>query len=226
MPTLYVIATPIGNLEDITLRALRLLKEADAILCEDTRVTSRLLARHGIRTPLIGYHSHSTKERVAEITSLLCQGKTLALVTDAGTPGISDPGNELVSDLCARLPGLTVSPVPGASALVAAASVAGMPMGEFLFLGFPPHKKGRKTFFERVAQSLCPVILYESPFRVAKTLGELGAVAGADRRVVVCRELTKRFETITRGRIGGVGEEVAKKPAKGEFVIVLAGAGT
>lgn len=222
---LYIVATPIGNMEDVTLRALRVLKEADFILCEDTRVTSKMLSRYEVKTPLRSYHAHSAPKVVDAIASLLIEGKNLALVTDAGTPGISDPGNELIAELQTRVPDLSVVPVPGASSLTAASSVAGFPMSSFLFMGFPPHKKGRSAFFKEAAESARPVIFYESPFRVEKTLNDLISSAGPDREAMVCRELTKRFETIARGKLGEVLCAIAKNPVKGEFVIVLGGAG-
>ena len=172
MGTLYIVATPIGNLEDITLRALRALKEADAILCEDTRVTTKLLSHFGIAKPLISYHQHSRLQKTEQILQLLREGKNLALVSDAGTPGISDPGSVLINLALQQSNPPTVIPVPGASALTALASVVGFPMDRFLFLGFPPAKKGRKTFFEKVAASEYPVVLYESPYRIIRTLQE------------------------------------------------------
>ncbi|MBI4138213.1 MAG: 16S rRNA (cytidine(1402)-2'-O)-methyltransferase [Candidatus Wildermuthbacteria bacterium] len=204
----------------MTLRAIRVLKECVFVLCEDTRVTRKLLDRHEITTQTMSYHQHSAEEKKKEIFSLLSQGKNLALVTDAGTPGISDPGNELISFLLEQCPGLKIMPVPGPSALAAIASVAGIPMDKFLFLGYPPHKKGRKTFFEKVSQSGYPVVLYESPHRITKTLGEL---RNADPAfcVVVGRELTKEFEEVLRGSIDSVLAVLeAKKKLLGEFVLV------
>lgn len=225
MSSLYIVATPIGNLEDITLRALRILKEADFILCEDTRVTQKLLSRYSVTTPTISYHQHSEEKKYQEIAELLEHNKNLALVTDSGTPGISDPGNELVAFLLEQKIDVRVVPVPGPSALAAAASVAGIPMDKFLFLGFPPHKKGRKTFFAKAAQSEVPAIFYESPFRVEKTLKELMDAAGKEREVVVCRELTKQFEAITRGTLEDALKKILRQPLKGEFVIIMSGAG-
>ena len=217
MSTLHIVATPIGNLEDITLRALRVLKEADVVLCEDTRVTQKLLLHFGIEKPLISYHQHSRLQKTEKILQLLREGKNLVLVSDAGTPGISDPGNELVAQVTSQLPDARIVPVPGASALTAIASVAGFPMDRFLFLGFPPVKKGRKTLFEKVAASEYPVVLYESPYRIIKTLAELQP----DARVVVGRELTKKFETVYRGTIEEVLQQLQKDPVKGELVIVV-----
>lgn len=221
MSSLYIVATPIGNLEDITLRALRILKEADFILCEDTRVTQKLLSRYSVATPTISYHQHSEEKKYQEIAELLEHNKNLALVTDSGTPGISDPGNELIAFLLEQKIDVRVVPVPGPSALAAAASVAGIPMDKFLFLGFPPHKKGRKTFFAKAAQSEIPVILYESPFRIQRTLRELTVAAGEDRPVVMCRELTKKFETIYRGTLQEFVAYSKKEKALGEYVVIV-----
>lgn len=215
MSPLFVVATPIGNLEDVTHRALRVLREADLVLCEDTRVTRKLFSRYGIGTPLRSYRQHSGLRQMEEIWRVLEEGKALALVTDSGTPGISDPGNELVAFLSGK--GAAVVPVPGPSALAAIASISGMPMNEFLFLGYPPAKRKRLKFFAEVASSPRPVVLYESPHRIEKTLRELRDAAG-DAEVVVGRELTKMFEEILRGRISEVAERFEKK---GEFVIVV-----
>lgn len=219
MGTLFVVATPIGNLEDFTFRALRILQEADLILCEDTRVTQRLLARYTIEKPLLSYHQHSKENRMQEILDLLCKGKNLALVTDAGTPGISDPGNELVDFLFREATDLKIVPIPGPSAVVTLASVAGIPMDKFTFMGYPPHKKGRKAFFEKVASSPVPVIFYESPYRVVKALEEL-SILDSTIIVVVGRELTKKFESIYRGQVGEVLAVLKKEKQRGEFVVL------
>lgn len=226
MPTLYIVGTPIGNLEDISLRALRILKEVDLILCEDTRVTRKLVSHYNIQKPLLSYHQHSKGDKTQEILNLLCQGKNLALVTDAGTPGISDPGNELIAFLLEKNPGIQIVPIPGPSALSAIASVAGIPMDKFLFLGYPPHKKGRKKFFEEVVQSAHPVIFYESPYRILRMLSELEEILNTryqiqDTRMVVGRELTKKFESIYRGTIAEVLEHLKEDPVRGEFVLIV-----
>ncbi len=219
--TLYIVATPIGNLGDITLRALETLKSVDFILCEDTRHTQKILNHFEIKTPTISYHQHSDERKVNEIINLLEQGKNLALVTDAGTPGISDPGNKLVSLVTDhRSP---IIPIPGPSALTAALSVSGFDTSKFLFLGFPPHK-GRAKFFKEVAEATHTVAFYESNHRIKKCLNELRDVLCRDAkscvsRVCVCRELTKQFETIYRGTIGEILE--MKILEKGEFVVVL-----
>ena len=220
MSTLYIVGTPIGNLEDISLRALRILKEVDFILCEDTRVTKRLLDHYGIQTPTLSYHQHSKLQKIQEIGDLLGKGKNLALVSDAGTPGISDPGNKLVAEIAKTIPEVRIVPIPGASATSAVASIAGLSMDRFLFLGFPPQKNKRKKFFEEVAASKYPVILYESPHRILKTLKELEAI-NATLQVVVARELTKKFETTYRGTVSQVIEQLQNDSLKGEFVIVV-----
>ena len=220
MATLFVVATPIGNLEDLTLRALRTLKEVSFILCEDTRVTQKLLSRYEVKVPTISYHQHASEKTKEYVFELLSQGKSLALVTDAGTPGVSDPGNELIDYLLERKPSLSIVPIPGASAVSAIASIAGLPMDKFLFLGSPPHKKGRKKFFEEVAQSARPVIFYESPYRILKSLQELKTI-NYQLQTVVGRELTKKFETVYRGAIDQVLEMLQKDKVKGEFVVVV-----
>jgi len=221
MATLFIVATPIGNLEDLSMRALRILKEVDFILCEDTRVTKKILNYYQIEKPILSYHQHSRLKKVNYILELLKQGKNLALVSDAGTPGISDPGGKLINFLI-KTPGLVIKivPIPGPSAATAAASISGLPMDKFLFLGFPPTKRKRKKFFEAVVKSKYPVIFYESPYRIIKTLKELSSFI-SDREVVVCRELTKKFETIYRGEIEEVIKEIEKDIIKGEFVIIV-----
>ena len=220
MGTLYIVATPIGNLEDITLRALRILKEACFILCEDTRVTKKLLNHFEIQIPTLSYHQHSNPEKMEYIFRLLLEGKNLVLVTDAGTPGISDPGNELVSFLSQKNQDVKIVPIPGVSAVAAIASISGFPMDKFMFFGYPPHKNKRKKFFQEVAQSRYPVILYESPYRIVKTLTELAEVS-SNASIVVGRELTKKFETVYRGTIDQALEKVQKDMVKGEFVLVI-----
>lgn len=218
MSTLYVAATPLGNLKDATLRALEILREVDLILCEDTRVTKKLLEHYRINTRTLSYHQHSKLQKADYIITLLREGKNLALVSDAGTPGISDPGNKLIKKLTEDGPlRVEIVPVPGSSALTAAASISGIPMNRFLFLGFPPAKKKRKKFFEEVAESKYPIIFYESPHRIVKTLKELPPSA----KTVVCRELTKKFEQVLRGTAKEVLEQLSKDKIKGEFVVVV-----
>jgi 16S rRNA (cytidine1402-2'-O)-methyltransferase len=174
MPTLYIVATPIGNLEDLTMRALRILNEVDFVLCEDTRVTGNLLKHYKVETRMISYHQHSDSRKVGEILGLLEQGKDLALVTDAGTPGISDPGGKLVQAVLERFgEDVKVESVPGPSAVTAALSISGIPADKFVFLGFPPHKKGRQTFLRKIVDSEYPAVVYESKHRIIKFLEEL-----------------------------------------------------
>lgn len=217
--TLYIVATPIGNLGDITLRALETLKSVDFILCEDTRHTQKILNHFEIKTPTISYHQHSDEKKLREIKEILESGKSLALVTDAGTPGISDPGNNLIRQLTIeQFNNLTITPVPGPSALTAALSISGFDTSKVLFLGFPPHK-GRAKFFKEVAEAQHTVAFYESNHRIKKCLGELAEVLDKKRQICVCRELTKQFETIYRGTIDEILQ--MKILEKGEFVIVI-----
>ncbi len=214
--TLYIVGTPIGNLEDVTLRALRIFREVDIIACEDTRHTKILLERHGISgKKLISFHQHSTLTRIDFLLAELIAGRSIALVSDAGTPGISDPGGIIVQQATAA--GIAVAPVPGASAVATLASVSGLPMDKFLFLGFLPHKKGRETMLRRIIESDVPVIFYESPHRILKTLSVL---AGAPGLLVVGRELTKQFEEIVRGSPAEIFEHFEKIKIRGEFALV------
>ena len=222
MGILYIVATPIGNLEDITMRALKTLREADLIVCEDTRQTLKLLNHYDISKPLVSYFQHSKLARIEYIIDELNQGKKIALVTDAGTPGISDPGGKLIELITEQLPLITVSPIPGPNAAITALSISGFPTDKFIFMGFPPHKKGRQTFFKEVAEAENTVVFYESTHRILKALGQLKEVL-PERKLVVCRELTKQFESIYRG----TAEEILnilerdKNNQKGEFVILI-----
>ncbi len=221
MPNLYVVATPIGNLEDISLRALRILKEVDLILCEDTRVTRKLLARYQIKKILVSYHQHSKLQKLDYIISLLESGKNLALVSDSGTPGVCDPGNELIKEVINRLgEKVKIIPIPGPSALTCAISISGFPMDRFLFLGFLPKKRKRKEILEKITKSEYPVVFFEPPYRILKTLKEIESLE-KNLEIVVCKELTKKFETVYRGKIGKVIEEMKKNPIKGEFVVII-----
>jgi 16S rRNA (cytidine1402-2'-O)-methyltransferase len=217
--TLYIVATPIGNLGDMTLRAIETLQAVDVVLSEDTRVTGNLLRHFDIKKPLVSFHEHTEGEKASKLIERMKTGESMALVTDAGTPGISDPGNVLVA-LAARSE-IKIVPIPGASALGAIVSVAGIDMREFLFLGFPPHKKGRQTFFQRLAETEMPVIYYESPHRVIKNL-ELLMELAPQKNLVLGRELTKIFEEVARGSVGEVKAYLESKPGKmkGEFTIV------
>lgn len=225
MATLYIVATPIGNLEDISLRALRVLKEVDYIACEDTRQTKKLLSRYEINTPTLSYHTHSGETKVEKILQFLEEGKNIALVTDAGTPTISDPGVYLVEQARKALgERVRVVPIPGASAALTALSASGLPSSDFLFLGFLPHKKGRETLFREIASSSRTVVFYESPHRLLKTLQSLVATCAPSDRVVVGRELTKLFESFVEGS----PEEILRyftdheDEVRGEFVVMRA----
>lgn len=220
---LYIVGTPIGNLEDITLRAIRILKEADVIACEDTRTTKKLLSRYGIEKPLISYHEHNETARAEEIAALLAEGKNVALVTDAGTPGISDPGYRAVKLASER--GVEVLPVPGPSAAVAALSVSGLPTSGFVFLGFPPRtQKALGEFLARVKDYPETLVFYESPNRVEKTLRVMLDTLG-DRNISLGREITKLYEETIRGSISEVIKRLEEKGSvKGEVTLVVEGA--
>lgn len=225
MGTLSVVATPIGNLGDITLRALETLKEADAIACEDTRVTSKLLARYSIEKPLLVYHAQSGKLSATRILSQLEEGKRIALVTDAGTPGISDPGTELVRLVRDHFgTDVRIETIPGATALTAALSIAGVPTNQFIFFGFLPHKKGRQTLFKEIADLDRTAVFYESPHRIEKALASLAEVLPEDRKVLVLRELTKMHEALIEGNAVEVVQHFADNPGqvRGEFVVIVA----
>lgn len=217
---LQIVATPIGNLQDITLRALETFKSVDFIACEDTRVTSKLLNHYSIKKPLISYHQHSELKKIDFIVDKLKEGSNIALVTDAGTPGISDPGNILVAEAVKN--DIEIHPIPGSSALASIISIAGIDLQKFLFLGFPPHKKGRETFFKEVISFKYPVIYYESPHRFIKNL-ELLKLLECSKRIIIGRELTKIFEEVQRGNV----EEILsyyqenKDKIKGEFVVIV-----
>ncbi len=225
MGTLSVVATPIGNLGDITLRAIDTLREADAIACEDTRVTAKLLARLDISKPLLVYHAQSGKLAADRILTQLAEGKRIALVTDAGTPGISDPGSELVAEVKARLGSeVRIEAIPGPSALTAALSIAGIPTHEFVFVGFLPHKKGRQTAFKELGETERAVVFYESPHRIEKALASLVEVLAPERRIVVLRELTKIHESVVEGTAQEVAHYFAthQPQVRGEFVVCVA----
>ncbi|MCX6795638.1 MAG: 16S rRNA (cytidine(1402)-2'-O)-methyltransferase [Candidatus Falkowbacteria bacterium] len=221
--SLFVVGTPIGNLEDLSFRAVRVLKEADYVLCEDTRVTRNLLAHYEIKTPTISYHQHSGLSRTDQIISWLKAEKSLALVSDAGTPGISDPGAalvELVRKECGEE--VLIESVPGPSALAAAISIAGVGCDRFLFLGFLPHKKGRQTMLKQIVASEYPAVVYESKHRVFKLLNELIALQ-ENFQVTICRELTKKFESVYRGSPEKLlaAFEADAVTTKGEFVLII-----
>ena len=217
--TLYLVATPIGNLEDITLRALRTLKECDVIAAEDTRHTGQLLKHFGFSRPLLSYFQFNEAKRSQEIIERLRRGETVALVTDSGSPGISDPGGRVVKAALAA--GFRVEPVPGACALVAALTAGGLPTEEFHFVGFLPHKSGqRRKKLEELRSFAGTLVLYESPYRIEKLLAELNEVFPG-RSVVLARELTKKFEEFLRGTPAQLLEVAKKRPLKGEFVVLI-----
>jgi 16S rRNA (cytidine1402-2'-O)-methyltransferase len=217
--TLYVVATPIGNLEDITLRALRILKESDAIACEDTRVTGKLLSHYEIKRSMIALHEHSTDASIKRVVLELTQGKSIAYVSDAGTPGVNDPGGKLVAAAIEQ--GVKVEPIPGASALTAAISVCGFPMDDFHYAGFIPHKKGRQTFFQDVSAREIPTVFFESTHRIGKAMESLAATLSQDRKIFIGRELTKLHETLYRGTVDEVAKQLQATSSKGEFVIIV-----
>ena len=211
---IYIVATPIGNLSDMTFRALEILKKVDLILAEDTRKTKILLEKYHLKKPLISYHQHSRIEKIDNIILQLKSGKNIALVSEAGTPGINDPGNQLVEQI-AKEKDIQIIPIPGPCAAITALSISGFPSDKFLFLGFLPKKKGRKTLMSNLPKAT--IVFYESPYRIAKTLKELYEIIG-DKEIVICREMTKKFEDIYRGTIS---EMMPKIKPKGEFTIVL-----
>lgn len=221
MSKLYIIPTPIGNLEDITLRALRILKEADILLAEDTRTSGFLLKHFEIDKKIYSHHQHNEHKTVSFISQEILSGKTVVLMSDAGTPGISDPGFLLVRECIKN--NIEVECLPGPTAFVPALVQSGLPCDRFVFEGFLPHKKGRKTKFEELAMEERTIVLYESPYRVIKTLEQIIEFLGADRKVCVSRELTKKFEENVRGTANEVLEHFKQKEPKGEFVIIIEG---
>lgn len=225
MSSLYIIATPIGNLEDISPRAVRILNEVSLIASEDTRVTKKLLAHYSIHTPLRSYHANASDSAEGKLIEELREGNDIALVSDAGTPCISDPGVRLVARARRELPEVSIIPIPGPSALVAALSASGIPASSFTFLGFLPHKKGRETAFQNIEESIYTTVFYESPHRIIKALTRLAEILDSRRTVVVARELTKIYEEI----ISGTAPEVLdyflshEDKVKGEFVVIISG---
>lgn len=222
-PGLYVVATPIGNLKDITLRALEILAGADLILCEDTRTSAKLLTAYGIKTPRKALHEHNESQVAAHFVTQIQQGAAIALISDAGTPLLSDPGFPLVRE--AAKSDIDVVALPGASALLAGLAVAGLPTDQFSFLGFlPPKQMAREERLKNLLGREETLVFYESPKRVAACLEAMDAVFGADRQAVVAREITKKFETLYRGSLGDLAEQFAGQSIKGEVVILVAGA--
>ena len=219
---LYIVATPIGNLEDITLRALRTLAGVDAVAAEDTRRTRHLLTHHGISRPLVSYHDHNKVKQAPRLLAMLQERQSLALVTDAGTPGIADPAYYLLQTVLPH--DIPVVPIPGVTAAITALSVSGLPTDRFVFEGFLPIKSGRRgQRLESLRDEPRTMIFYESPHRLLKLLQELHDHFGADRRVVIGRELTKRFEEIMRGTTASLLDELGSRSMRGEFTVIVAG---
>lgn len=221
MAKLYIVPTPIGNLDDITLRAVNVLRDADLVLAEDTRVTGFLLRHLGLEKRMYAHHKFNEHAAVETVSQRIAEGRNVALVSDAGTPGISDPGFLLVRTCLEN--GIEVESLPGATAFVPALLQSGFPCDRFCFEGFLPQKKGRMKRLGQLAGERRTMIFYESPYRVLKLLEQLGEVLGADRPVSVSRELTKKFEQTVRGTLGEVAAHFGNTPPKGEFVVVVAG---
>jgi 16S rRNA (cytidine1402-2'-O)-methyltransferase len=223
MARLYIVATPIGNLKDISLRALEILKFVDIIFCEDTRVTRKLLEHYQIKIPTDSYHQHSDNRKINQVIDLLKEEKNIAYVSDAGTPGISDPIGRLVEAIAKEFPNENlIQSIPGASALTVALSLSGFNADNFLFLGFLPHKKGKETLLKEIIESKRTIVFFESTHRIIKSLEKLNLLGfQKDRKVVICRELTKKFESIYRGNLRKVINDLKNDVTKGEFVIVV-----
>ncbi len=218
---LYLVPTPLGNLKDITLRAIEILQQVDLILCEDTRTSSKLLNHYSIEKPLTPYHQHNEHKIVAHLSDQLLAGKTMALITDAGTPGISDPAFLLVRECIQK--NIKVECLPGAVAFVPALVNSGIPTNRFVFEGFLPLKKGRQTLLKKLAEEERTMIFYESPMRLVKTLEELATYFGSERNCSVSRELTKMFEENKRGSLQELADYFKSKTVKGEIVLVIQG---
>ncbi len=218
---LYLVATPIGNLEDITYRAVKVLSSVDLIAAEDTRKTKILLDHYGITKPMMSYYSYNEKTRAPQLIEKLIAGQSIALVSDAGTPGISDPAFHIVQQALENR--ISIIPIPGPTAFISALIASGLPTDRFVFEGFLPLKKGRKTKFESLKTESRTMVLYESPHRIRKTLADIYNIFG-NRNVVVARELTKKFEEIVRGPIQSVLVEMEKKEPRGEYVVIIEGA--
>ncbi len=221
MSKLYIIPTPVGNLEDITLRALRLLREVDLILCEDTRVTGKLLKHYDIKVKMLSFHQHNEHRMLRSIMSRLEEGRQLALLSDAGMPGISDPGFLLVRECAGQ--GIAIESLPGPTAFVPALVASGIPCDRFCFEGFLPVKKGRQTRLNGLASETRTMVFYESPHRLLKTLKEFAALFGNDRQACVSREISKIHETHHRGSLEELVNEFPAKTIKGEITIIVAG---
>jgi 16S rRNA (cytidine1402-2'-O)-methyltransferase len=221
MGNLYIVATPIGNLKDITLRAIETLKNADLVLAEDTREAKKLLSHFEISKPIWRYDEYANKTLYDKVRELLLNGKNIALVTDAGTPAIADPGSKLTAFIQKEMPEVKIIPIPGPSALITALSVAGVEANLFIFLGYPPHKKGRQTFFRKLKEiKIRPIVFYESPHRIEKTFKSLEENFG-DTEIIVARELTKIHEEIWHGNAKTALTYFQGEKKKGEFVIII-----
>jgi 16S rRNA (cytidine1402-2'-O)-methyltransferase len=221
--TLYLVPTPIGNLEDLTFRAARILKEVDLVACEDTRTSAVLLQHYGLQAARTSFHAHNEHGKAGRLADRIAAGESVALVSDAGTPGISDPGYLLVRACLER--GIPVVALPGATAFVPALVASGLPSDRFVFEGFLPPKKGRRTRLAQIAAEERTVVLYESPHRIGRTLGDLAASCGGDRPAAVARELTKRFEEVRRGTLDELAAHFSETSrARGEFVVVIGAA--
>ena len=222
---LYIVATPIGNLGDISLRALEILKTVDAIFCEDTRQTLKLLNHYEIATKAYPFKRDSDYGAIDRIAEMLFQKDSVAIVSDAGTPGINDPGARLISELVSRMPQLCIVPIPGANAAISALSVSGFPSERWSYWGFIPNKKGRQTYFKKIAENKDVVICYESKYRIIKTLQELkdalAVMEQSDRQIMIARELTKLHETIYRGTVAQVRAMLGEDEVLGEFVLIV-----
>jgi len=222
---LYIVATPMGNLKDITLRALEILKSVPLIACEDTRVSQKLLNHYQIKTKTVSYHQHSSQEKIKFLLDKLAESGEMAVITDAGTPGISDPGNLLVEAAVKKFgDNCNIAPIPGPSAIIALLSVSGLPADRFLFLGFLPHKKGKETMLKRIIDSEETVVFYESTHRIIKTMEKFGEMnLATNRRIVVGRELTKKVATIYSVKIKEILTKIKSNNTKGAFVVVVEG---
>ena len=224
MATLYVVATPIGNLEDLSPRALAALSEAQLVLCEDTRVTRKLLTHFNIKSPTTSYHEYTGPSKLRALVARIKAGETMALVSDAGTPGVSDPGARFVTELVREAGNeVKIVPIPGPSAVTTLLSVSGLPAGLYVFHGFPPHKKGRTGFWKIIAEEERTSVFFESPHRVEKAMAELSALVDGDRKIVIGRELTKMFESVRYGKMKDASELLKTEPIKGEYVIAVEG---
>jgi len=220
--TLFIIATPIGNLEDITFRAVKILAQADLIAAEDTRHSRILLDKYNIKTQLISYHKFNIRSKTSYLIQLLQEGKNIALVSDSGTPGISDPGHEVIREAADQ--NIRIEMIPGPSAAISALVISGLPTDQFVFEGFLPKKPGKKRkLLAKLKNEERTIIIYESPFRLVKTLEEINSIMGKERQVAVCRELTKKFEEVIRGKAGEVVGKFKDIKVRGEIVIVISG---